>query len=84
MTVQLLRDSISRDNVEAAKIIMEAAATGDIVGTVFALQLRGRRYVVNITGQCVRDPTFARGMVGAIDDELRDLIQGKAQSETTI
>lgn len=84
MSVQLLHDFISRDTSEAAKIIKEGVDSGDIVGMVFALQLRGRRYAVNVAGQCARDPTFARGMCGAIDDELREMIQGRAASDTTI
>lgn len=84
MPMQLLHDSISRDALEAASTIKEGVESGDVVGLVFGLQLRGRRYVVNVAGQCARDPTFARGIVGAIEDELRALIQGKADSDTTL
>lgn len=84
MTVQLLRDFISRDGMEAAAIIKNGFESGSIVGIVFGLQLPGRRYIVNVAGECVTDPTFARGIVGALEDELRDLIQGKAQADTTL
>lgn len=84
MPVQLIRDTISRDTKEAATVILELATSGQCVGMVFGLQFPGGRYIVNVAGTCARNPTFARGITGAIDDELREMIQGKAHSDTTI
>lgn len=84
MSAQLLHDSISRDSLEAATIIRDGVESGVIVGMAFVLQLKGRRYIVNVAGQCARDPTFARGAVCALDDELREMIQGQADSATTM
>lgn len=84
MTVQLVRDGISRDTLEAIDTIKLGVERGEIIGLVFGVLMRGRRYAVNVAGQCASDPTFTRGMIGAIDDELRDMIQGKAASDTTM
>jgi len=83
MPYQLVRDNISRDTVEAARQILEGAESGEIVGLTFGLMLKHRRFVVNVAGECLRDPTFSRGMLGAMDDELRELVQGNAGTGKT-
>lgn len=83
MAVQLLHDSISRDLGEAATVIKRLADSGDAIGLFFGIRFRGGRYVVNVAGRCATDPTFTRGMLGALDDELRRMIQGDADAATT-
>jgi hypothetical protein len=81
---QLVRDQVSRDVVDTAQQLLEAAQSGQIVGIVFGVALRGRKYFVNVSGSFSRDPTFARGVVAALDDELMSMVQGRADSSTTI
>lgn len=84
MPFTLVRDTISRDLSEAGKQIQEAIEAGHISGMVFGAQLKGRRYIVNVAGTLARDPTLARGITAAIDDELSRILQGKTDSDTTI
>lgn len=85
MTAQsfdLVRDIVSRDTVEALEQLLGAARSGDIIGIAFAAALKRKRYITNVAGTCYRNPTFARGMLGALDDELSVLIQARGQDET--
>lgn len=82
MPYELIRDTVSKDTVQALEQLLEAARTGDVTGIAFAAALKRRRYITNVAGTCFRYPTFARGMIGALDDELSSIIQGRDQDET--
>lgn len=84
MPTSLARDTISRDLSEAGHQINEAIQAGHVAGIVFGMALKGRRYIVNVAGSLVRDPTLARGITAALDDELARLVQGKVDSDTTL
>jgi hypothetical protein len=84
MTIQLIHDTISRDTAEAAAVIKGLVDSGEVTGMFFGLRFRGGRYMVNVAGRCAADPTYARGMLGALEDELSRMIQGKADSDTTL
>lgn len=81
---QLVRDAISRDLLEALDALLLAAQEGVVVGAVFGVALKGRKYYVNVAGTLARDPTFGRGIVAALDDELMSMVQGKADTDTTL
>jgi hypothetical protein len=72
--MQLIREQISRSTVEAFQQMLEGAVTGHYVGAVVGLILPRRRYTVHCFGEACRNPTFARGVCLALDDELRHLI----------
>jgi hypothetical protein len=80
--IELIRDIVSRDTVEALEQLLGAARTGDITGIAFAAALKRRKYITNVAGSCYRYPTFARGMLGALDDELSNMIHGRDIDET--
>lgn len=84
MAYTLVRDTVSRDTVEALEQLLEAAREGQIVGLAFGAMLRRKRYLVNCAGEACRDPTTARGMICALDDELSVLVQSRADSNTTL
>lgn len=84
MAYVLVRDTVSTDTVEALEQLLTAAREGQIVGLVFGAMLRRRRYLVNCAGEACRDPTAARGIICALDDELSALVQSKAESDTTL
>jgi len=79
-----MRDTISRDVVEAFEQLAEGARQGLIVGAIFGVAVKGRRYHVNVAGTLTKDPTYARGICAAIDDELMHMVQGRADAESTI
>lgn len=81
--MQLLRDPISTDTIEAFAKLLEGAMEGKYVGAVIGVIRPRRRYTVHCIGDACRNPTFARGVVQAIDDELRYSIHGDDLHETT-
>ena len=70
---RLVRDDISRDTVEALEQMLEQARRGEIIGIAFAAMLRRRQFFVNSAGEAYRNPTWSRGMIATLDDELREL-----------
>lgn len=84
MAYTLVRDTVSNDTVEALEQLLEAARAGLIIGLAFGAMLKRKRYLVNCAGEACRDPTTARGMVCALDDELAVLVQSRAESNTTM
>lgn len=73
----LAPDTLSTDTGEALTQLLDLWRRGELIGIAFAGMLRQRRYFVNTAGEAHRNPTFARGCVSALDDEL-----GKRMRET--
>lgn len=84
MSYTLIRDNISRDTVQALEALLHMAQEGTVTGIAFAVMLKRRKFFVNVAGEAYRDPTFARGAILALDDELRDIVQRGAMSNTTM
>lgn len=66
----LVQQPISHDTVKALKELLEDAERGEVIGLAFAVMYKGRDYIVDTAGEAHRSPTFARGMVQALDDHL--------------
>jgi hypothetical protein len=81
--MQLIRDPVSTDTIEAFAKLLEGAMEGRYVGAVIGVIHPRRRYTVHCIGEASKNPTFARGVVAAIDDELRHSIHGDDLAETT-
>ena len=73
-TFVLVPDTISHDTIEAARMILEGAERGEILGFVFGVMYGGKRYVVNAAGEAYDSPTFSRGMAAALDDFLKERV----------
>ena len=84
MQYQLVRDPVSTDTVEALEQLLDGAKKGQVIGIAFGVLMKRRRYFVNTAGEARRDPTFTRGMLLALDDELRRMVHAAAGPETTI
>lgn len=83
MPYQLVPDTISREDVvEALETLLAGARTGDITGIAFAATLKRNRYITNVAGTCYRNPTFARGAVATLSDELGGLIHRRDAGDT--
>lgn len=82
MPCQLVKDYVSRDLVTCLTQMLEGAKSGKIKGICFAAILDKNRFITNVAGLCYRNPTFARGMVSSLDDELAGLISGVDVNET--
>jgi len=67
---RLVPDTLSNDTEQALTQLLDLAKRGELIGVAFAGMLKQRRYFVNTAGEAHRNPTFARGCVSALDDEL--------------
>ncbi len=70
----LVADSLSDDTVECLATLLDDAKRGRVLGIAFAAILSRREFITNTAGECSRNPVFARGLVAALDDELRDMV----------
>jgi hypothetical protein len=82
MPYRLIPDSISRDTVVALETLLALAKQGEVTGIAFACTLRKMRYITNVAGNCYTNPTFARGMVSFLSDQLATLVHGRDPEET--
>lgn len=82
MPYRLVPDNISHDTVEALTALLEAAKAGEVTGIAFACTLRRMRYITNVAGHCYEHPTFARGMVSFLSDQLGRLVHQRDPEDT--
>lgn len=71
------RPDVDAETIEALEQLLEQARAGQILGVAFVAMRKRREFVGDATGEAYRNPTFARGMLAALDDHLRDLTRGK-------
>jgi hypothetical protein len=57
--------------------LLEQAEAGEVYGLAVAAMLKQRKYVTHTTGEASRNPTFTRGMLTVLDDELANQIAGR-------
>jgi hypothetical protein len=75
----LVPDTISNDTVECLQQLLAYAKKGEVIGVGFVAVLKQRNYIANTAGEAHRNPTFTRGMVAALDDQLALRIRGGNQ-----
>ena len=68
--LKLVPDRLSYDTVECLQQLLKSAERGDLVGMAFAGAYKGREFAVSASGVAYTSPTYARGMVAALDDWL--------------
>jgi len=72
----LIPDTISHELGEAIEQLYDGWRRGELIGLAFTGMIRRRGYIVNAAGECYRSPTFTRGMVAALDDQLALRVRG--------
>lgn len=72
----LVPDTVSNDTVECLQTLLDQARRGEIIGLAYTAVLKRRGYIANTAGEAHRNPTFSRGMVAALDDQLALRIRG--------
>lgn len=72
----LVPDVVSTDTVECLELLLRRARKGEVIGLAYAAMLKKRAYIVNTAGTAHESPTFARGMLRALDDQLGQRITG--------
>jgi hypothetical protein len=76
--LRLVPDAVSMDTIACLNLLLRRAHRGEVIGLVYCAMLRQRSYIVDTAGAAQDSPTFARGMVAALDDSLADKIGGRA------
>jgi hypothetical protein len=67
---------VSSDTIECLEALLKQARAGEVIGVAYCAMHKKRRYNVHSCGEAYRNPTFTRGMLAALDDELSQRIQG--------
>lgn len=73
---RLIPDTVSTDTIECLELLLRRARKGEVIGLAYAAMLKKRAYIVNTAGTAHESPTFARGMIRALDDQLGQRILG--------
>ena len=81
MSFQLVRETISHETIEALRQLHEGAVAGDIKGIIFGVTLKRGNFLVDSAGDCRKDPTRARGIAAALDDELARMVHHRGEDE---
>lgn len=63
----------SDDTLALVHSLMAPAVNGQLTAEVVALH-PGRSYTIEVTGALAQNPTFARGALKTLDDELARLV----------
>jgi hypothetical protein len=71
---RLVRTVVSRDTVETLETLLDQAKTGSLIGMAFVVMYSGREYIASAVGEAHRNPTFTRGMLRALDEQLGNLL----------
>lgn len=72
----LVPDSVSTDTVKCLQLLLRRAKRGEVIGLAYAAMLKQKAYIVNTAGEAHVSPTFTRGMVAALDDQLSGRVRG--------
>lgn len=61
---------VSHDTVTCLRALLERAEKGEVIGVAYAAMYRRREYTVHTCGEMHKNPTFCRGAVAALGDQL--------------
>lgn len=61
---------VSHDTVQCLEALLERARRGEVLGVAYAAMYRGREFRVHTCGEMHRNPTFTRGAVAALNDQV--------------
>lgn len=63
-------NGVEADTVECIEAVLDKARRGEVIGIAMVTMYRQRQFSVRTCGELHRNPTFCRGAVAALDDEL--------------
>lgn len=73
VVLELVKPAVSPETVDLLALTLQAAERGDVIGVALIMMHPGWDYTIDIAGMVREDPTFCRGMVQKLNDELAKL-----------
>lgn len=70
---------VSRETMFELRTRLQDAERGDLIGIAFVAIYRANEYHVGLVGQARLAPTFTRGTLCFLDDELAALVANQQQ-----
>ena len=74
MIHEFIAQKLSPDTVKTLEILLDGARRGEVSGIAYVAVLRRMRFMTDATGFCHSHPTFTRGCVDALADELGQMV----------
>lgn len=71
--LDLVRPAVSVETIDALLFLLEEARAGRVLGVAWVAVHAGRRFTGDAVGETRTHPTFTRGMLRVLDDELGKL-----------
>ena len=69
-SLHVVRSKPNADVIQCLELLLQAARSGDVTGIAFAATLQSMRYITDVAGVCYEHPTFTRGMLATLADEV--------------
>ena len=66
----LVPEAPQKDVIDLLRNLLAHAEAGSITGIALGCVLKGNRYITDVAGYCATHPTFTRGMISSLSDEL--------------
>lgn len=83
MPYQLAPDPAgAKEVIRTLETLLEGARQGEITGIAFAVTFKRLRYTTDVAGTCRTNPTFARGMVAFLSDQIAGLVHRTDNQDT--
>lgn len=84
MPLQLVQSPSPPDIQRAVDDLVAGVQTGDITGLGVVVMLKGRRFFVDCFGQMSRNPFECIGLVGELEQCLREIGRRRKDTNTTV
>lgn len=68
--------------VSTLEALLDGARKGEVTGIAFACTFKRLRYTTDVAGTCRTNPTFTRGMVSFLSDQIADLVRTSDHKHT--
>lgn len=76
----LVNDLVSQNTVATLAQLLTQATRGEVIGLAFVAVHKGMDYSTGVVGAAYSHPTFSRGAVAMLDDELLKMVIEHSQS----
>lgn len=75
--VRLNTNGPDKATIQGLTELLREAQSGDVVGIAYVALHKSKRYSMGVIGVAKTTPTFTRGMIKCLDDQVAELIVPK-------